>query len=80
MAGGSLGEQPTVCPFPRAWYGADSPCSRTDDTVTGAPQEPWVQAPPASGGMLAALRPWLYGGLALLVIWFALRAYEAYKR
>jgi hypothetical protein len=79
MPGGSLGET-TACPLPRSWYPADSPCSRTDEAVTGAAQQPWVQSPPASGGLVADLQPWLYGGLALLVIWFALRAYEAYKR
>lgn len=82
MAGGSLGEQQvsTACPLPRSWYPADSPCSQTDELVTGEPQQAWVQAPPSSGGVLADLKPWAYGALALLVCWLLLRAYEAYKR
>lgn len=50
LGGADLGSQAlrisdegtTVCPFPRSWYPADSPCSQTDDTVTGAEQRPWV--------------------------------------
>lgn len=37
-----------VCPFPRSWYPQGSPCSMSDETVTGEPQRPWVTPPGAT--------------------------------
>lgn len=66
------GHGTVLCPFPRSWYPPDSPCSQSDDPVTGAPQDPWVQGPGLSGVQ------WLfYGAVALFVLWLGVRALEA---
>lgn len=83
MPDGSIGGQKEtrVCPLPRSWYPADSPCSRTDDVLTGDPQEPQVQIPQEGWTWTGSdLASWGKLLLAVFVLWLLVRAYEAYKR
>lgn len=68
-------EKSTVlCPLPRSFYGPESPCSGTNEALTGDPQEPWVQ--PA--GDLGGLKWLFYGGITLVALWLGVRVLEAY--
>lgn len=70
----TVGDQTYFCPFPRSFYGPESPCSQTDETITGTPQQPWVQP----GGNFDGVKVVFYVGLALVVFWLSVRAMEAY--
>lgn len=80
-------ENTVVCPFPRSWYPAGSPCARTDDTVTGTEQRPWV-APDDKARLstlwedFTSIGPTLktlgYVALGLTAVWLTIRGLEAY--
>ena len=78
-----------VCPLPRSWYPPDSPCSQSDEVITGAPQAPWIGvAPEDKAGLLSAWEDlssfpttlkkigWLMVGLT--VLWLTVKGGEAY--
>lgn len=64
----------TLCWLPRKWYGPESPCSKTDETISGDSQDPWVQP----GGDFSGAKWIVYGAVALVVFWLSVRALEAY--
>jgi hypothetical protein len=72
-----------VCPLPRSWYPAGSPCSKTDDFVTGPTQEPWFKPPdplPEGESLESKLRVLFWVGAGLVALWLATRSFEAYAR
>ncbi len=80
-------EGTVVCPFPQSWYPAGSPCAKTNDTITGSEQEPWVLPEDKSRlsalwGDITALGPAVkmlgYIAIGLTATWLAIRGMEAY--
>lgn len=71
------------CPFPKSHYDKSDPCSDGEFFVNGPLDRVEVaiaEVPAAAERAIDTARPWFYAGLALLVFWLLLRAYEAYKR
>lgn len=84
---GSIGGQGdtsfSLCLKPRAWYEPGDPCA-SGEWIRNGPldraEAALSEVPAAASRAVDTAKPWFYGGLALLVFWLGLRAYEAYKR
>lgn len=71
------------CPLWKSHYDKADPCAGGEFFVNGPldrAEAAIAEVPAAAAQAVDTARPWFYGGLALLVFWLLLRAYEAYKR